>query len=212
MFRTWCKIKRFTPKWKKITAKFTADVICSVAYGLEANAIADNKSEFLQVSHKLFTPSYWKLWFITIKSVFPFLFKYYEMPFVTPEIEKYFVNLTSDAVELRQQFTDKPDDYLNFLLKLKEKRNYGITDVAANIITFFLDAYETSSIILTHALYRLARNPHCQAKLRQEISHCNGHIDFEVLSSMKYLDHVFNGMRNISHNISNIRNIFNCDN
>lgn len=169
-------------------------MICSVAYGLEANAFTDNKSEFLQVSHKLFTPSYWKLWFITFKSVFPYLFKYYEMPFVTPEIEKYFINLTSDAVELRQQHTDKPDDYLNFLLKLKEKRNYGIPDVAANTITFFLDAYETSSIILTHALYRLAQNPHCQTKLRQEITNSNGNIDFEVLSNMEYLDHVFNGM------------------
>lgn len=178
---------------KKITAKFTADVICSVAYGLEAHAMANEKSEFLQVSHKLFTPSYLKLWFITFKSVFPFLFKYYEMPFVTPIIEKYFINLTNEAVQLRQQLTTKPDDYLNFLLKLKEKRNYSITDVAANTITFFLDAYETSSIILTHALYRLAQNPHCQTKLRHEIQNYNGEFNFELISNLEYLDHVFNG-------------------
>lgn len=177
----------------KITAKFTADVICSVAYGLEANAISNDKSEFLQVSHKLFTPSYWKLWYITFKSVFPYLSKYYEMPFVTPEIEKYFIGLTEEAVQLRRQLTTKPDDYLNFLLRLKEKRNYSITDVAANTITFFLDAYETTSIILTHALYRLAQNPRCQTKLRQEIQDCNGNIDFEVLSNLEYLDHVYNG-------------------
>lgn len=179
---------------QKITAKFTADAISTVAYGLETNAIADDTSDFLQVSHKLFTPSYWKLWFITFKSVFPYLFKYYEMPFVTPDIEKFFINLTADAVQLRQQQAEKPDDYLNFLLKLKEKRNYGVTDVAANAITFFLDAYETSSIVLTHALYQLAKNPHCQAKLRQEIADCNGNIDFEVLSNLEYLDHVFNGI------------------
>lgn len=179
---------------KQITAKFTADVISTVAYGLEANAIADNSSAFLQVSHKLFTPSYWKLWFITFKSIFPYLFMYYEMPFVTPDIEKFFINLTASAVQLREQQVDKPDDYLNFLLKLKEKRNYGITDVAANAITFFLDAYETSSIVLTHALYQLAKHPHCQSKLRQEIADCNGNIDFDVLSNLPYLDHVFNGI------------------
>lgn len=164
-----------------------------MAYGLEANAIANDDSEFLQVSHKLFTPSYWKLWFITFKSVFPYLFKHYEMPFVTPDIEKYFINLTNEAVQLRQQLATKPDDYLNFLLKLKEKRNYSITDVTANTITFFLDAYETSSIVLTHALYRLAQNPHCQTKLRQEIHSCMDHINFEVLSNLVYLDHVFYG-------------------
>lgn len=156
--------------------------------------MVDDASEFVQVSHKLFTPSYWKLWFITLKSVFPYLFKYYEMPFVTPDIEKFFINLTANAVQLRQQHVEKPDDYLNFLLKLKEKRNYEITDVAANTITFFLDAYETSSIVLTHALYQLAKNPECQTKLRDEIANCNGNIDYEVLSTLQYLDHVFNGI------------------
>lgn len=168
-------------------------MICGVAYGLEANAIVDDRSEFLQVSRQLFTPSYWKLWFITFKSVFPFLFKHYEMPFVSPDVEKYFINLTIEAVQLRRQLDTKPDDYLNFLLKLKEKRNYGITDLAANTITFFLDAYETSSIILTHALYRLAQNPHCQTKLRRELQDCKGNIDFEVISNLTYLNQVFNG-------------------
>lgn len=158
--------------------------------------MTDDHLGFLQVSHKLFTPSYWKLWFITFKSVFPFLFKYYEMPFVTPDIEKYFINLTSEAVQLRRQLATKPDDYLNFLLKLQEKRNYSITDVAANAITLYLDAYETSSIVLTHALYRLAQNPHCQTKLRQELEACNGNIDFQVISNLEYLDRVFNGKSN----------------
>lgn len=168
-------------------------MICSVAYGLEANAIVDDNSEFLQVSRKLFTPSYWKLWFITFKSVFPFLFKYYEMPFVIPDIEKYFINLTNEAVHLRQQLSTKPDDYLNYLLRLKEKRKYSNTDVAANTITFYLDAYETSSIILTYALYRLAQNPHCQIKLRQEIQDFNGEFTYEIISNSEYLDQVFNG-------------------
>lgn len=177
----------------QIAAKFTADVISSVAFGLEANAIADDGSEFLRMSHKLFTPSYFKLWFITLKSVFPYMFKYYELPFITSEFEKYFLKFTNEAVRLRQQLANKPDDYLSFVLRLKEKRSLEIFDVAAHMITFFLDAYETSSIVLTHALYRLASNPQCQTKLRQEIAKCNGRIDFEVLNNLKYLDHIFNG-------------------
>lgn len=178
----------------KISAKFTADVTSSVVYGLDANAIADDSSEFLGVARSVFTASMWKLWFITFKSVFPYLFTNYEMPFITPDVERYFIGLTQLAVDLRQQQQEKPDDYLNFLLKLKEKRLHDITDVAANTITFFLDAYETSSIILTHALYQLAKHPLCQAKLRQEIADCNGNIDFDVLSHLEYLDHVFNGI------------------
>lgn len=173
--------------------KFTADVICSVAYGLEASAIADDNSEFLQMSRKLFTPSYLKLWFITFKSVFPYLFKYYEMPFLSAEIEKYYVSLTDEAIKLRQQLANKPDDYLSFLLRLQEKRDLPLMDVAAHTITFFLDAYETSSIVLTHALYRLAKNPRVQTKLREEVLDCKENINFEVLSGLEYLDQVFNG-------------------
>lgn len=169
-------------------------MISSVAFGLEANAINDDNSEFLQVSHKLFTPSYLKLWFITFKSVFPYLFKHYEMPFVTSDIEKYFLHLTSEAIHLREQLSAKPDDYLNFVLRLKEKRDQGLLDVTAHTITFFLDAYETTSIILTHALYRLAKNPQCQKKLRQLIVECGDQIDFDTLNGLEYLDNVFNGI------------------
>lgn len=172
--------------------KYTADVICSTAYGLEANALTDDNSPFLQISRKLFKPSYWKLWFITFKSVFPFLFKFYEMPFITSDVEEYFLKLTGEAIRLRKQIIGQPDDYLNFVLRLMEKRNFKVSDVTAHTITFYLDAYETSSIILTHALYQLAKNPHCQTKLRSELLNYDS-LDFNALSNLEYLDHVFNG-------------------
>lgn len=120
-----------------------------MAYGLEVNAIDDENSEFLDVAHKVFATSNWKLWFITFKAIFPHLFKYYEMPFLSSDVNQYFLDLTEKAINIRNGSTEKSDDYLNFLLKLKEKRNLQTVDVAAHSITFFLDAYETSSIILT---------------------------------------------------------------
>lgn len=116
------------------------------------------------------------------------------MPFLAADVEQYFISLMSKAVDIRNEIADTPDDYLNFLLKLKEKRNFDTVDLAAHSITFFLDAYETSSIVLTHALYRLAQNRKCQLKLRKEIDdECNGNLSFDVVSNLKYLDQVFNG-------------------
>lgn len=114
------------------------------------------------------------------------------MPFLTKEVEQYFVQLTDEIIALRSKSVDQPDDFFNFLLKLKEKRNFDVSDVAAHTITFFLDAYETSSIIMTHALYQLAKNPQCQSKLRSELSGYDS-FDFNTLSNLEYLDHVFNG-------------------
>lgn len=179
--------------------KFTADVICSVAYGLDANALADPQSEFFEMSHNLFEPSWLKLWYITMSSVFPLLSRIYDMPFVAANIQNYFLNFTEQAIELRNGLPEKPDDYLNFLLKLKAKKGFGITDVAAHTTTYFLDAYETSSIVLTHALYRLAQKPRCQQKLRQEIAtECAAGVDADVIGNLLYLDQVFNETLRIS--------------
>lgn len=150
-------------------------------------------SEFLKMSHKLFVPSWTKLWFIALKSLFPFLFRAYDLPFVSDDIQNYFLNLTDHAIELRQQSKERPDDFFAFLLRLKEKKNFVTIDIAAHTATYFLDVYETSSVVLTHALYRLAQNKRCQTRLRQEIDKFEGRCDAEVIADMKYLDHVFNG-------------------
>lgn len=145
------------------------------------------------MAHKLFATSNLKLWFITFKALFPYIFKFYELPFLAPDVERYFLNLTEKAINIRNNLADKPDDYMNFLLKLKDKRNFETVDVVAHSITFFLDAYETSSIVLTHALYRLAQNKNCQIKLRKELADCYGNLNFDIISNLKYLDQVFNG-------------------
>lgn len=121
------------------------------------------------------------------------------MPFVAANIQNYFVNFTAYAIESRNGLPDKPDDYLNFLLKLKAKKGFGVTDVSAHTTTYFLDAYETTSIVLTHALYRLAQNPGCQQKLREEISReCDAVFDYDTISNLMYLDQVFNETLRIS--------------
>lgn len=149
------------------------------------------------MSAKLFETSWIKLLFITFKSVFPSLLQFYELPFVPETITNYFVGLTKQAIQLRESNEDyKRDDYLNFLLKLREKKgDLEVEDMAAHMTTFFLDAYETSSIILTHALYQLAKNKYSQKKLRDEIERCNEDFNFEIISGLKYLDQVFKGKR-----------------
>lgn len=79
------------------------------------------------------------------------------MPFLAKDVEQYFLDLTDKAINLRNDSGEKPDDYLNFLLKLKEKRDFKLVDVAAHSITFFLDAYETSSIVLTQWVIKILK-------------------------------------------------------
>lgn len=129
--------------------------------------------------------------------MFPHIFQFYDLPFISHDLTEFFVGLTNKAIDLRKGGNERRDDYLNFLLQLQERKNLDIDDMAAHTITFFLDGYETSSIILSHALYQLSKHHECQQRLRDEInSYGDGDgdgINYETITDMPYLDQVLNG-------------------
>ena len=67
-------------------------------------------------------------------------------------------------------------------------------DITAQVLVFFLGAYDTSSSTIAFAGYELAVNPLIQKKLRQELGKahkaCDGNITYEKLLELKYLDMV----------------------
>lgn len=177
----------------QITSRFTADVVFNCIYGIEANCLDNQHSPILQVARSLFRPSPLKLLYITLKSVFPYLFRMYDLPFVTKDITEFFVNLTDKAMGIRKANGIQRDDYLNFLLQMQKRKHLDLDDMTAHTITFFLDGYETSSIVLSHALYQLAKCVDVQTRLRDEINAYGGEIDYETVTDMQYLDQVLNG-------------------
>lgn len=60
---------------------------------------------------------------------------------------------------------------------------------------FFIEANETSSLVMTNILYHLAKYKHVQDKLRKEVDEAfkEGEITFEKLHEMPYLNGVFLG-------------------
>lgn len=168
-------------------------MVFNCIYGIEANALSDKDSPFLNVARRVFVTSPLKLLYITLKSVFPSIFQFYDLPFIPKDIQSFFVGLTDSAIKLREHSDERREDYLHFLLQLQEKKHLQLDDMAAHTITFFLDGYETSSIVLSHALYQLAKYKSCQQKLRDEICTYNEHISYETVTDMPYLDQVLNG-------------------
>lgn len=60
---------------------------------------------------------------------------------------------------------------------------------------FFIEGYETSSVILTNILYKLAIHRDVQEKLRAEVDEVlkKGELTFEAVSEMNYLNCVVLG-------------------
>lgn len=68
-------------------------------------------------------------------------------------------------------------------------------------LTILLEGFETCSILISTALYEIARHPQCQANLLEEIhstvARHQNQMTFDALHEMKYLNCVINGANNI---------------
>lgn len=77
------------------------------------------------------------------------------------------------------------------------KTTLSDSDLYAQCLIFFFAGFDTVSNGMTLLTYELALNPDIQEKLREEIDeawqHCNGKLNYETLTTMKYMDMVVSG-------------------
>lgn len=102
------------------------------------------------------------------------------------------MNFTAHSMNVREQVVGHRDDILQYIMQLRAKKNLPLLETTAHPAVFYLDGYETTGIVLAHALHQLAKNKHVQKKLREEIKSFDK-IDFDNINDLPYLDMVFNG-------------------
>lgn len=182
----------------QLAAKYSTDVVSSVIYGIDSKSFENNeKCQIRENGSSIFESSSTIVIYFTLVSIFPFIKKLYKV--VPSSVEKFFQNLLNDAIKMRKESNVEREDFLSYLLDLKEKKNLSKMDMASHSITVFLDGFETSTAVITYALYHLACNPDVQKKLRAEINECirvNGSLSHDSILEMQYLDQVFNGKNN----------------
>lgn len=113
----------------------------------------------------IFEPNVKLIVYILLFRAFPFIQKIYQMPFVSKRVESFFVQLMEDAIKLRNDQNIERDDYLNYLLQLKKKKNLPNIDIVAHTMTFFLDGFETSSIVIAHVIIMHSFHRQCYLKI-----------------------------------------------
>lgn len=142
--------------------------------------------------------------YFLLATFFPIVKRFWKRPFVPKKTENFFVKLTMDAIKMRSDGKNQREDFINFVLHLRNKKNLSDIEVAAHAITFFLDGFETSSVALSFTMYYLAKNKRIQDKLRKEIKEnvgSDGRISFEKITEMTYLEQVLNGIILIAKNM-----------
>ncbi|XP_066993022.2 probable cytochrome P450 6a13 [Anabrus simplex] len=200
---------------REVMAQFTTDIIGTCAFGLEMNAMKDSDSEFRRMGRKVFEASLIaSIRRLIIVFLHP-LAKLLNLSFADKEVDEFFLNAVKETVQYREKHNIKRDDFMHLLIQLKNKEklvdddettnghvltndkdDINMTDnlLAAQAFVFFLAGFETSSTLLSFALYELALNPDIQARLREEVDTIlqqhGGKLTYETLQDMPYLDKV----------------------
>uniref|UniRef100_A0A1B0GIV6 Cytochrome n=1 Tax=Lutzomyia longipalpis TaxID=7200 RepID=A0A1B0GIV6_LUTLO len=176
----------------KLSAKFTTENVASCAFSLNANCFEDGDCEFRRMGKKIFQPSFWMGIKFMLFFFFPYIAKFFSLSFLPKDVDKWARRLIRENVASRKNRTLNYDDMLQIMLSVQDKYNLTQDHIAGHALSFFVDGYETSSTVLSFALWQLARHPDVQKKVSDEIvtvlhKHANS-LSFEALSEMNYLD------------------------
>lgn len=193
---------------KRTCVRFTADVIGSVGFGIECNALKDESTEMMKMTQffDIRDPKTRAKFFFV--NVFDKVAKKLKMKLTPDFIEEYFMRVIKGTYDYRMNNEDNRNDFMSLLMKIhkdgklsdEESDSVGkisFNELAAQAFVFFAAGFETSSTTMQMALFELSYRPELQKKLRNEINEVlrrhNGEMSYDAIQEMTYLDQVMNG-------------------
>jgi len=171
---------------KKLSLRFTADVVSDSVLGIKANCLSDNPTPVFEMMQKAFSQSTFFMIFMSISTLLPGIRKLYLPRFFPFEVQEFFCDLMKRAIELRHRSGNANRiDFLNYMIELQEKRNLSLHEVTSHSMSFLTDGFETTAGVLATTLLMLARNPEAQQRVREEVG--TESLSIEALWQIPYL-------------------------
>lgn len=203
-----------------LSTRYTTDVICSFAFGIECNSLHNPKDEFRQAGLKLVELSLFGSLRMASSIMAAEISKFFKISLFDPKNTHFFYNIVEETIAYREKNNIKRNDLMDLLIRLKHNENIdddnlsnneedksndsnlnaGLTlnQIAAQVFLFYLAGFETSAVTLAFTMHHLAKDPQIQDKIRAEIleqiENChNGELTYEALANLKYTEQVING-------------------
>lgn len=154
---------------KELATKFTAEAVTNCVFGIEANCLSNEDSELRNMSKQLSNPSGLTILKVLLVSAFPFLKSFLKIQFIPNNVNNFFFDLLDQAIDYRTKHKIAREDYLDYLIKLQNKKGLSNRELAGHSTTFFSDGLETSSISIAFILYEVTKT-FCARKLIAEVS------------------------------------------
>ena len=123
---------------REICAKFTADVVSSCIFNADAQSFTKENPEIRTMGAKFFQFGAFETFMMVLYTLIPSLYKMFTPKMVKQEVEDFFTNLMYQAIDIREKNKIQRDDYLAYLISMKNKKQLTELDMAAHGVTFFL--------------------------------------------------------------------------
>ncbi|XP_049831385.1 cytochrome P450 6k1-like isoform X2 [Schistocerca gregaria] len=109
----------------ELAARFTTDVIASLAFGVQANSLRNPDSEFRQWVRRIFMTSFTRMLSVVALFLSPTLFKILKLIGEKNPTSQYFIKLARYTISFRESNNVTKNDFMQLLIQL---RNVGTLD------------------------------------------------------------------------------------
>ncbi|XP_051170750.1 cytochrome P450 9e2-like [Leptopilina boulardi] len=181
---------------KDCFTRYTNDVIATCAFGINVDSMKNPKNEFYLMGIDVTDPVKMSIKFIFLR-MFPKLLKFFNIRFISMKIEKFFTNVISTTINMRDKNEISRPDMLQLMMDSRgESNKIQLTSVemTAQAFVFFFGGFDTISTHVSFVAYELALNSKIQMKLQEEINFVlqitNNNPSYEAINGMEYLDAV----------------------
>lgn len=200
---------------RDLFARFTTNIIASVAFGIEINCFEQPDNEFRIYAWRFFQPKLKHVIRFNLSFLSPFLMKLFKVRFADKDVGEFMKHTVQQNLEYREKHHISRKDFFQLLVQVRntgsvldddtdwttkptnEPKSMSLDDVAAQAYDFFIAGYESSSTTMSFCMYELCRNPETKEKAYEEIidvlQNYDGQLTYESLSEMKYLDNCIDG-------------------
>lgn len=201
---------------KELTARYSTNVIASVAFGLETNCIDEENAPFRKYGQRFFDPTILNGFRFYGMFVFPQLLKFFRIRLIDRDVEEFMTDVVQQTLDMREKNKVVRKDFFQLLVQLRnsgtvqlddqwetvisndDHKQLTLKELTAQAFVFFIAGFETTSSTTSFCLYEACKNTEIQRKIQDEIdtvlAKYNGEITYDAVNEMKYLDACIDGM------------------
>lgn len=201
---------------REISARFSTNVIASVAFGIETDCIQNPDTAFRRYGRKVFDLNLRNGIRQLVSFLSPKLMVFFKIRAFDKDVQEFMTAVVKQNLEYREKNNVTRKDFFQLLMQLRnggsvqsdgqwetafgnelDNKQLSIDEVTAQAFVFYLAGFETTSTTMSFCLYELAKNPEIQQKVHEEIDTVlkkhNGAVTYESVSEMKYLESCIDG-------------------